>query len=186
MWYLSAGKAVIGNGCSDQLPDFKRCLVVFKTQDEIPTTTASANTLCLACSFVITCERTKQTVTHLYIFFSVGKRMCFQIPLSPVDPTDRGESRFYTTVPDTRTEAPMTLSVGFIIFIWWSNIQVVAGWFHEKLVGEIAIGSTIHWKIAISEYRVAQWATSSGVFHHLLFFQENKMWVCVSVFLLGK
>lgn len=63
---------MIGNGCSDQLPDFKLCLVVLKTYDKIPTTIASVNNLSLAYSFVITCEGTKKRVMHLFLSLYVS------------------------------------------------------------------------------------------------------------------
>lgn len=84
IWYLSAREAVIENGCTDQLSDFKPRPFFFgwcgcwSRRDRIPTTTASENTLRLACSFVITLfEGTKQRVTHVYIFFLCWQKNVF-------------------------------------------------------------------------------------------------------------
>lgn len=52
-------------------------LWLLKIHDEIPTTTGSVNTLCLAYSCVITCEGTKQTVTHLCFFFLCWQKNVF-------------------------------------------------------------------------------------------------------------
>lgn len=88
IWYLSAREAAIENGCTDQLSDFKRrpffssfgWCGCWSPRDRIPTTTASENTLRLACSFVLTLfEGTKQRVTHVYIllFFLCWQKNVF-------------------------------------------------------------------------------------------------------------
>lgn len=87
-------------------------------QPPLPVRTPIAWLCLFVCYYVIRRHKAESDARiYIYFFFlSVGKRMCFQIPLSPVDPTNRGEPRLRAIVPGTLTEAPMTLSVGSICY----------------------------------------------------------------------